>query len=199
MLGPHFAAVLERARAGDELAWTALHDDLAGPLLGYLRGRGAPEPEDQVGETFLQVARDLPSFEGDEAGFRSWVFTIAHRRMLDASRTRRRRPVAHLPAERLSAVAEALQSDGDAATDRAVARIVDRELLMGLLAELSDEQREVLLLRFVSDLDTATVGQVTGRSANAVAAITRRGLARLREVIEQGGGRGASRFGRSRR
>lgn len=60
---------------------------------------------------------------------------------------------------------------------------MDRELLGGLLARLTDEQREVLLLRFVADLDTATVGEVTGRSANAVAAITRRALATLREQI----------------
>lgn len=75
MIGDGFTRVLERAREGDEIAWTALYDDLSGPLLGYLRGRGAPEPEDQLGETFLQVARDLPRFDGDETGFRSWVFT----------------------------------------------------------------------------------------------------------------------------
>ncbi len=184
MIGAGFAAVLERAREGDELAWSALYDDLAGQLLGYLRGRGAPEPEDQVGETFLQIARDLPSFTGDEAGFRSWVFTIAHRRMLDASRSRRRRPVGLLPAERLSAVAEVLGDGASTEMEEAVARMADAELLTGLLAHLSEEQREVLLLRFGSDLDTATVGEITGRSPNAVAAITRRGLACLREVIE---------------
>jgi RNA polymerase sigma-70 factor (ECF subfamily) len=187
MIGPGFASVLERARAGDELAWSVLYDDLSGQLLGYLRGRGAPEPEDQVGETFLQIARDLPTFTGDEAGFRSWVFTIAHRRMLDASRSRRRRPVGLLPAERLAVVAEALETRATAEMEEVVARIADSELLTGLLAHLSEEQREVLLLRFGSDLDTATVGEVTGRSANAVAAITRRALARLREVIEAEG------------
>jgi RNA polymerase sigma-70 factor (ECF subfamily) len=202
MIGPGFDSVLQRAREGDDLAWSALYDDLAGQLLGYLRGRGAPEPEDQVGETFLQVARDLPSFTGDEIGFRSWVFTIAHRRMLDASRSRRRRPLGLLPAERLSAVAEALESAVTTEMEEAIARIADAELLTGLLAHLSEEQREVLLLRFGSDLDTATVGEITGRSANAVAAITRRGLARLRDVIEAAGGPGeasASRDGGLRR
>ena len=66
------------------------------------------------------------------------------------------------------------------------AQLADRELLDGLLAHLTEEQREVLLLlRFAADLDTATVGEVTGRSANAVAAITRRALATLREVLDQ--------------
>lgn len=50
VLGPRFEAVLARAREGDELAWVALHQDLAGQLLGYLRGRGALEPEDELEE-----------------------------------------------------------------------------------------------------------------------------------------------------
>ena len=187
MIGDGFARVLERARDGDELAWTALYDDLAGPLLGYLRGRGAPEPEDQLGETFLQVARDLPGFSGDEAGFRSWVFTLAHRRLLDAARTRRRRPSTPIEPDRLVPVAEALRDPGDRADATAVAldAIGDRELLTGLLEHLTDEQREVVLLRFVADLDTATVGEVTGRSPNAVAAVTRRALTTLRAVLEE--------------
>lgn len=184
MLGPRFAAVLERARDGDELAWIAIHDDLSGPLLGHLRGRGAPEPEDQVGETFLQVARDLASFQGDEFGFRSWVFTIAHRRMLDASRSRRRRPVTHLPSERLSAAADVLQAGAVDTSEEAIARLVDGELLMGLLARLSDEQREVLLLRYVSDLDTATVGSV-----RAVAVAVAPDAACPREVVVAAGSR----------
>jgi RNA polymerase sigma-70 factor, ECF subfamily len=183
MIGDGFARVLARAREGDELAWTALYDDLAGPLLGYLRGRGAPDPEDQLGETFLQVARDLSSFTGDEVGFRSWVFTIAHRRLLDASRSRRRRPVAPLPPERLTTVADLLRGGGAGLEDEA-GRIVDGALLADLLEHLKEEQREVLLLRFAADLDTATVGAITGRSANAVAALTRRALVVLRGVIE---------------
>ncbi len=46
MIRDGFDRVLARARDGDELAWTVLYDDLSGQLLGYLRGRGAPEPED---------------------------------------------------------------------------------------------------------------------------------------------------------
>ena len=187
MIGDGFGRVLDRAREGDELAWTALYDDLSGPILGYLRGHGAPEPEDQLGETFLQIARDLPRFTGDEAGFRSWVFTIAHRRLLDAARTRRRRPAIPLEPDRLVPVAEALRTRADTLdeTGSAMLAFEDRELLAGLLERLTDDQRQVLLLRYVADLDTATVGEVTGRSANAVAALTTRALAILRGVIEE--------------
>jgi RNA polymerase sigma-70 factor (ECF subfamily) len=182
MIGEGFDRVLARAREGDELAWTALYDSLAGQLLGYLRGRGAPEPEDQLGETLLQVARDLDGFVGDEAGFRSWVFTIAHRRLLDAARTRKRRPAVPLAPERLAPVAELLHA-AQGSTEDPLSAVDDREVLLGLLAHLTEEQREVLLLRYVADLDTATVGEVTGRSPNAVAAVTKRALTALREVL----------------
>jgi len=185
MLGTTFPAVLEDARAGDTVAWGALLDDLAGPLLGFARGRGVEDAEDVVGETLLHIARGLPGFTGDESGFRAWVFTIAHRRVVDAQRRRVRRPTTPLPAEELVPLAEALDGPPDA-----LAGLVDRleasDRLGALLAHLTDEQREVLVLRFAADLDATTVGVLTGRTTNAVAAITRRALLRLQEVIAAG-------------
>jgi RNA polymerase sigma-70 factor, ECF subfamily len=184
MLGPSFPEILTRAREGDQHAWTLLYDDLSGPLVGFLRGRGAPDPEDQVGETFLDIVRNLGSFAGDEAGFRAWVFTIAHRRLVDALRRRTRRPVAPVPTEHLVPLADALDQ-GPHLIDQLVERMAVTGHLEGLLAALSDDQREVLVLRFAADLDATTVGQITGRSTNAVAAITRRALLRLRELIDE--------------
>ena len=77
MLGPSFHSVLIAARAGGEWAWTRIYDDLAPVITGYLRARGAGEPEDLLGEVFLQAVRNLSSFDGDEGNFRSWIFTIA--------------------------------------------------------------------------------------------------------------------------
>jgi RNA polymerase sigma-70 factor, ECF subfamily len=188
VLGTAFPATLEGARRGDELAWHRIYDDLAGPLLGFLRGRGAPDPEDQLGETFLQIARNLAGFEGDEDGFRAWVFTIAHRRLVDALRHRSRRPVTVLADEHLEPLADAIERAPDEIAG-VVERIAQAGQLEGLLAHLTDEQREVLVLRFAADLDATSVGVITGRSTNAVAAITRRAIARLRDVAAYDGDR----------
>lgn len=182
MLDRAFPEVLAGARTGDGPAWARLLDDLSGPLLGFARGRGVEDPEDVLGETLLHVARGLDGFEGDEAGFRAWVFTIAHRRVVDAQRRRHRRPSTPLPAEELAPLAEALDA-GDDELAAVVERLDADARLDALLAHLTDDQREVLVLRFAADLDATTVGQVTGRSTNAVAAITRRALLRLEEVI----------------
>jgi len=185
MLGTSFGAVLEGARGGDTVAWGELLDDLSGPLLGFARGRGVEDAEDVVGETLLHVARGLEGFSGDESGFRAWVFTIAHRRVVDAQRRRIRRPATPLPAEELVPLVEAL----DGAPDELAALVEQldaNERLEALFAHLTDEQREVLVLRFAADLDATTVGVMTGRTTNAVAAITRRALLRLHEVIDAG-------------
>ena len=54
-----FESVIEAARAGAEWAWSRLHGDLSGPVLGYLQSRGAVEAEDLLGEVFIQVARNI--------------------------------------------------------------------------------------------------------------------------------------------
>jgi RNA polymerase sigma-70 factor (ECF subfamily) len=184
MLGTEFPEALAAARTGAPAAWTAIVDDLAGPVLGFARGRGVDDPEDVLGETLLHVARGLAGFEGDEAGFRAWVFTIAHRRVVDAQRRRIRRPSTPLPAEELVPLAEALDAGGDA-VEAVIDRLDAERRIDALLAHLTDEQREVLVLRYVADLDATTVGQLTGRTTNAVAAITRRALLRLEEVIDR--------------
>jgi RNA polymerase sigma-70 factor (ECF subfamily) len=183
MIGTAFQEVLAGARVGDVAAWRVLLDDLGGPLLGFARGRGVEDPEDVLGETLLHVARGLEGFAGDEDGFRAWVFTIAHRRVVDAQRRRQRRPSTPLPVEELVPLAEALDA-GEDMLAAVVERLDASRQLDALLAHLTDEQREVLVLRYVVDLDATTVGTLTGRSTNAVAALTRRALLRLEEVID---------------
>jgi RNA polymerase sigma factor (sigma-70 family) len=186
MIGTEFPEVLADARAGRAAAWRVLLDDLSGPLLGFVRGRGVEDPEDVMGETLLHVARGLGGFTGDEDGFRAWVFTIAHRRVVDAQRRRHRRPSTPLPVERIVPLAEALDA-GEDAIAAAIERLDASDSLAELLAHLTEEQREVLVLRYVADLDATTVGRLTGRSTNAVAALTRRALLRLEEVVDEAG------------
>jgi hypothetical protein len=60
-LGEAFPQILQAARLGEEWAWRALYDNLAPSVLGYLRARGSPDPEDLTGEVFLHLDRPQPS------------------------------------------------------------------------------------------------------------------------------------------
>lgn len=174
-----FESVLGAARAGADWAWAEIYREQSPAVLGYLRARRAADPEDLLGETFLQVVRDLPRFEGGEGAFRAWIFSIAHHRLLDAGRRARRRPRIE-PATQVEE--HHVVGDGE---EEALTSIAEREL-MAMLARLSPDQQSVLLLRILGDLTVEQVATVIGKRPNAVKALQRRGLAALQRDLEAG-------------
>jgi RNA polymerase sigma factor (sigma-70 family) len=180
MTPERFTPLLEAAREGNEAAWQEIYDDLAPMVLGYLRANGAPDPEDVLGEVFLQVARDIARFEGEEPGFRSWVFTIAHHRLIDARRHSAPRPV------ELSAEPPEPTGRADDAADEALAKIGTQEV-QRVLGTLSDDQRAVLLLRVIGDLSIEDVAKAVGKRPGAVKALQRRGLAAVKRELTRKG------------
>ena len=85
-------ALVAEAKRGSPAAFTAIYDLLVRPVAGYLRSRGMPDVEDLTSEVFLAAFTGIGKFEGDAEGFRSWVFTIAHRRSVDHWRRAGRTP-----------------------------------------------------------------------------------------------------------
>jgi RNA polymerase sigma factor (sigma-70 family) len=172
-IGAEFASVLVAAQAGADWAWTRLYRSVAPSVRGYLAANGADDPDNLLGEVFLQLARNLPTFDGDEARFRAWVFTIARNRLRDEHRRRRRRPadpVATLPET-------PVEPDLLAGVLTAEAR--------SLLDGLTPQQREVLLLRVFADLPLEDVATIVGRSVTAVKSLQHRALARLRQEMSR--------------
>lgn len=146
-----------------------VYRELAPVVLGYLRAQGVPEPEDVLGEVFVQVARDLHRVKGDALAVRRWVFTVARHRVVDDARRRARRPK--------TASAEVPDFAGDP-----VGEPFDATLIAAL-GLLSRDQREVLVLRFVADLSLEAVARVTHRRVGAVKALQHRALAQLAETV----------------
>lgn len=176
-VGEPFPEVLAAARLGAEWAWRVFHRELAPGLIAYLRGRGAPDPEDLAGEVFLRLFRDLPRFEGGESAFRSFAFSIAHHRLLDDRRARRRRPES--PAASLDDLAPRGDTEAEAIDGLLTAEI------RRALESLSPDQRDVLLLRIVAGLTVDEVATVLDKGAWAVRALQRRGLLALRRKISE--------------
>jgi RNA polymerase sigma-70 factor (ECF subfamily) len=174
-----FADVLERARQGCPESTRWLYEAVAGRVLGYLRARGAAEPEDLTSEVFLRVFDHLDTFTGDEAGYRSWVFTIAHRLLVDDHRRRARRP----ETVELSTPVHETIAGGDAETD--ALRVFGDRAVADVLAELVPDQREVLTLRVVGDLTVDQVAGVLGKSRGAVKALQRRAIAAVQRRLEE--------------
>lgn len=176
-LGDNFQTVLEAARSGANWAWERIYDSLAPTLVGYLRARGAPDPEGVAGDVFAQLVRDIGRFEGDEPGFRSWVFVMAHHRLLDDLRRRRRRPEAAADPESMSGVEDTVDVESSA-----IESVTSAEL-RELIDTLTPPQREVILLRVFGGLKVEEVAAAVGRRPGAVKALQRRGLETLREKL----------------
>lgn len=176
-----FEEVLAGARHGDQLAWAALYDSLAPQVLGYLRSRGAADAEEVLGDVFLHVARGIHGFEGQEAGFRSWVFVIATSRLRDERRRRRRKPTPdHLDA----AIEDRLEDTVDVATE--VEQAAAAAAVQRLLQVLTPDQRAVIELRVFADLGSHEVATILDKPVGAVKALHRRGLGALRRELEHG-------------
>jgi RNA polymerase sigma factor (sigma-70 family) len=171
-----FEATLQGAKAGEAWAWEVIYRELAGPVTGYLAVRGAPEPEDQASETLFDVARNIERFDGDEASFRSWVFVIAHRRLIDARRREGRR-IETAPLKDVD-----INPGGDVELE-ALNNLALNEML-DLLTPLTDDQREVIALRMIADLSLEETAQLMGKRIGSIKALQRRAVGNLKRILE---------------
>lgn len=173
-----FAEVLTSAKAGFPSAFELLFRQLSRPLAAYFRSQGASDPAGSVNDVLLRVFRGLDRFEGDETGFRAWVFTIARNSLVDERRKARRR-VTVTPME----PAEDLLPEEPASEQGALTRLGTRDVVEAI-DSLVPDQREVLLLRILGDLTVDQVAAVVGKRPGAVKALQRRGLAALRRKLD---------------
>lgn len=162
-------ALVRRLRDNDDTAWADLYDSLAGDLRAYVARLGSRNPDDTLGEVMVQLVRSIRSFAGSDEELRPWMFGIARHRVLDESRRRSRRPVeSPLPDD--DPVAP-LSSEPDPAD------------LAGYLDLLTEDQREVVWLRYGLDFSLEEAAAIMGRDPQAVAALSYRALQRLRRLL----------------
>jgi RNA polymerase sigma factor (sigma-70 family) len=150
---PPFQALLDEHR-----------DDVYRFLVASL---GREEADDCFQETFIAALRAYPRLR-NASNLRSWLFTIAHRKAIDAHRARRRRAV---PVEEIP----------ERADSRGVGLNGEPELWRAV-RELPTKQRAAVLHRYVNDLAYADIGQVMGCSEDAARRSVHEGLKKLRTV-----------------
>ena len=175
-----FDTTLSAARAGAEWAWRNLYRAVAPAVLRYLRARGAPEPEDLTGDVFVQVVRKLDQFTGDAGDFRAWVITIAHHRLIDAARTRTRRPVEPVADEVLAAAGGSGDPEHEALT-----RLASDDVQRAIKA-LSPDQQDVVFLRLIAGLSIKEVAAALGKKPGAIKALQVRAVGALRRNLPEG-------------
>jgi RNA polymerase sigma-70 factor (ECF subfamily) len=167
-----FRGTVQAAQAGDQEAFARLWREFQPGLLRYLKIKAAPVAEDLAADIWLRVLKSLPSFQGDEHGFRGWLYTTARNRLTDWYRSGERRPdlIEYSSLLVLPAVNNVEEEAAEhSATDQAIA----------LIAELPPDQAEAVMLRIVVGMDVARVAELMDRSAGSVRVLCHRGLRRL--------------------
>ena len=170
--------LLRAVARGDESALAAIYDRyrliLFGLILRILNDR--QDAEDVLQEVFLQVWRRAGDFDEARGRAFTWLVTIARSRALDrlraaGSRARRAEEAAQEPADEV----------GDAALDALNAE--KRAMVRNALAELTDEQKKVLLLAYFEGLTQTEIAERLGDPLGTVKTRMRSGLIRLRELL----------------
>jgi RNA polymerase sigma-70 factor (ECF subfamily) len=167
-LGEQFESVLASAQQAEQWALGRLYETLQPSMLAYLRSQDA-DAEDIAADAWIDVARGLHRFDGGEADFRRWVFTIARRRLIDARRARSRARTEPVPPETLDgptadAGFDAFDADSAAKT---------------IVAVLPDAQAQVVLLRVLAGFSVEETAAILHKRQGAVRALQHRALRRL--------------------
>ncbi len=175
-LGAEFDAVIRDARQGSDRAMARLYADLQPRLLRFFEARTGDAAEDLAQDTWISVAQQLGSFEGDEPMFRSWFFTIAYRRFVDHCRRSGRRPDTPTAREALEPLAPVIEHDDN---------VSGGEALRALLASMTEEQAEIVLLRVVAGLSVDEVAAIVGKKPGAIRVVQHRALRRAASVLSR--------------
>ncbi|MFD1210693.1 RNA polymerase sigma factor [Arthrobacter sp. GCM10027362] len=170
--------VLSAAQDGDPESFSRIYAALAPGVAGYLRARGMEDAEASVQEVFLTIFSHIGTVRGGYQGLRTFTFSVAHARYVDEVRRRARHPGF---------------ADYDPETDTRTTGSAEDVVLASLaesdvgqqLQALNPDQREVLLLRIVADLSLEQVAEIMGKSTGSIKQLQRRGLLKLKTLIER--------------
>ena len=167
--------LVARAKAGDADAFTDLYDEFAERVYRFLLVR-APQPadaEDLLQRVFLNVIEALPNYQQRSLPFAAWLFRIARNAAIDFARTTR-------PTAELEAAADRVD---DAAGPVVLAeRAAERAHIRAHLANLTVEQRDVILYRFFGDLSPSEIAVVMDKREGSIRALQFRAMQALRRL-----------------
>ena len=130
------------------------------------------EAEDLTEQVFLKAWESMQGFRGEPAAFPVWIFRLAHNLVIDYHRTHRQTTELHEFIE-----------DCNPSPDDEVGAHLDREMLQAAIAKLTDEQQQVVILRFLHGLPHAQVAEIMGKNEVAVRGIQYRALVALQRIL----------------
>jgi len=172
--------LVERARRLEEPAWAEIYRRHAQQVYAYIYYRLGDQhtAEDLAADVFVKALAGIKSYSWRGTPLLAWLYRIAHNVTVDHRKSTARRMQHHAPGD-AEAVEERLDRLGalDARTD-----------MMSAIRALTEDQQQVIILRFYQAMSNAEVASVLGKPEGAVKALQSRALRSLRRIMEQQAG-----------
>ena len=172
--------IICRAQKGDSAAFRALVEGYQTHVYRLAaRMCGENAADDVTQETFVAAWRALPSFRGD-CRFSTWLYRLTTNAAIDLLRREKR----HRNADDIT---ELELSDDGLSPQELAERGETQEAVRRALGQLSEQHRQVLLLRYMQELDYGEIADALEISEGTVKSRISRAKGRLRELLDGGG------------
>ena len=173
-------ALLKAAQKLDEEALTAIFDEFAPAIYKYTLRlcHDAIVADNIVGDVFAQLLEQFAAGKGPRTNLRSYLYQTAYHLVVDRSRYNQHTA----PLE----IAVNMTGKGQSAIPTQT-QIEERVLMEGLVtamnSELTEDQRHVVILRFLEDFSLKETAEIVGKDVNNIKVIQNRGIAKLRKAL----------------
>jgi RNA polymerase sigma-70 factor (ECF subfamily) len=170
--------LIEKAKAYDSEALSELYRRYADAIFRYVYYRVGDQAvaEDLVSDVFVRMLEGLPSYQDIGRPFEAWLYRIAHARVVDHYRKGKR--------QRSAPLDERLVADDETDPRQLAVEREDTRRTWEAVNELTEDQQQVISLRFLAGCSTQEVARLLGKTEGAVKALQHRGLASLRRLLE---------------
>jgi len=169
-------SLVRRAQQRDQEAFAQLYEENFDKIYRYivLRIGNKTEAEDMTQQVFLNALKSISSFKWKGIPFSAWLFRIARNQVVDYLRKKTKQASAPLD--------ESLASS-DSTPELVAEQKLDIDQLLSVTKRLTVAQREVISLRFTSELPIAQVAKIIGKSQGAVKALQHSAIVALRKAL----------------
>jgi len=180
------SSLIQRAKAGDPTAFAEIYDRHQPAIYRYIfyRVGSVTTAEDLTSEVFVRLLERIDTFTCRGRPLLAWLYTIARNLLTD--HLRQAGSTTPLPPH------EQLEAEGDDPTHIVEQGLAQRRLAAAL-AHLTEDQRQVIILKFVEEFSNAEAAQILDKSVGAVKSLQHRALIALRRILEGEGDEGNER------
>jgi RNA polymerase sigma-70 factor (ECF subfamily) len=176
--------LIQSAQQGDRDALVAIYERYQTPVYVYIYYRVNEQEiaEDLTSEVFVRMVENISKYQHRGSTILAWFYTIARHLLVDHYRAKG--SMIHLPLK------EELVADDSVNPTRVFEDCLERDGLNRALMTLTEEQRQVIVLKLLEGRDNVEVAAMLGKNERAIRSLQHRALAALQRVMQKEGEHG---------